>query len=145
MANIGRWQAADPSRYWDPFGEMESMRASFSPSVEVKETRDAFMFDADVPGLKEGDVDISVVGNRLTFSGKRDEEQRQEDDRYYAYERSYGAFTRTFTLPESADLEHIEAHMSSGVLHVKVPKKPEVQPRKVTIGSQAAPAKPRAA
>ena len=134
MSNLSRSNRWGGLMNWDPFGEMESMRASFSPSVEVKETKDAFTFCADLPGLKEEDLDISIMGNRITISGKREEEQRKEDDRFYAYERSYGTFSRAFTLPNSADLEKVSAELKDGVLRVMVPKKPEVQPRRVSLG-----------
>ena len=135
MSNLSRGDRWGLTR-WDPFGEMESMRSSFSPMVEVKETQDAFVFCADLPGLKEEDVDISITGNRISISGTRSEEERREEDRYYAYERSYGSFSRSFTLPNSADLDKVKAELNHGVLRVSVPKKPEVQPRRIAIGAE---------
>jgi HSP20 family protein len=120
---------------FDPFGEMESLRSpsGFVPDVEVRESKDAFTFRVDLPGLKEDDVDIQLVGNRLTISGERQEEKRDESDRYYAYERTYGRFSRTFTLPEGADVEHVTAELKDGVLSITVAKKAEVQPRKIGL------------
>src|SRR5690348_1559997 len=81
---------------WDPFTEMlpsvGQNEVVFAPRFEVKETKDAYVFKADLPGVKEDDLDVTVTGNRLTVSGKREAEQREESDRYYAYERSYGSF-----------------------------------------------------
>jgi len=85
------------------------------------------------PGVREEDLDISLTGNRLTVSGKREEEHREEDDRYYAYERSYGSFSRSFTLPEGGDVDHARADLSNGVLTVTLPKRPEVQPKKIEV------------
>jgi HSP20 family protein len=99
----------------------------------VKETKDAYVFKADLPGIREEDLDISLTGNRLTVSGKREEEKREEDDRFYAYERSYGSFSRSFTLPEGIDVEHAQADLNDGVLTVSVPKKPEVKPKKIEV------------
>ncbi len=76
---------------------------------------------------------VTVTGNRLTVSGKREAEQREESDRYYAYERSYGSFTRAFTLSDSADCEHVDAGLNNGVLTVSIAKKPESQPKKVSL------------
>ncbi|HET6440120.1 MAG TPA: Hsp20/alpha crystallin family protein [Anaeromyxobacter sp.] len=120
---------------WDPFAELGTGRSelAFAPSFEVKETKDAYLFKADLPGIKEDDLDISLTANRLTVSGKREEEKREEEDRFYAYERSYGSFSRSFTLPEGVDVEHAEAGLSSGVLTVNVPKKPEVKPKKIEV------------
>lgn len=124
---------------WDPFAEMlpgiSQQQVVFAPSFEVKETKDAYVFKADMPGVKDEDLDISVTGNRLTIGGKREAEQRDENDRYYAYERSYGSFTRAFTLPDSADCEHVDADLSNGVLTVSIAKKPESQPKKISLKS----------
>jgi HSP20 family protein len=120
----------------DPFAEMRSGGAEstvFNPRFEVKESKDAYVFKADLPGIDEKDVDISLTGSRLTISGKRDAEQQQENDRYYAYERSYGSFSRSFTLPDGADVDHAEADMKNGVLTISVPKRPEHQPRKISL------------
>ncbi len=122
---------------WDPFAEMMPSRlaepVTFTPRFEVKETKDAYVFRADLPGVKEEDVDVTVTGTRLTVSGKREAEERRQDDRYYAYERSYGSFTRAFTLPDGVDTEHVEASLDGGVLTVRVGKRPEDQPRKISL------------
>jgi HSP20 family protein len=122
---------------WDPFAEMlPSMSGEagmFAPRFEVKETKDAYVFKADLPGIDEKDIDIQLTGNRLTVSGKREAEERQENERFYAYERSYGSFSRSFTLPDGADVDHAEAEMKNGVLTMAVPKKPEHQPRKISL------------
>lgn len=95
-------------------------------------------------GVRDEDLEISLTGNRLTVSGKREEEHRQEDERYYAYERSYGSFSRSFTLPEGGDVEHAQADMSNGVLTVTIPKKPEVQPKTIEVNKLQAGEKARA-
>jgi HSP20 family protein len=122
---------------WDPFAEMMpslgTEQAVFTPRFEVKETKDAYVFKADLPGIDEKDLDISLTGNRLTVSGKREAEQREENDRFYAYERSYGSFSRSFTLPDGADVDHANADMKHGVLMISIPKKPEHQPRKISL------------
>jgi HSP20 family protein len=123
---------------WDPFLEVSHglgnlSPAAFVPSFEVKERKDAYVFRADLPGVKEEDLEISLTGNRLTVSGHRQQEQREEGERYYAYERTYGMFSRSFTLPEGIDHEHVNADMKSGVLTLVVPKKPEVQPKRITL------------
>lgn len=137
--------AWDPARLmrdlmsWDPFAEMlpsvsgESM--VFAPRFEVKETKDAYVFKADLPGIEEKDLDITLTGNRLTVGGKREAERREENERFYAYERSYGSFSRSFTLPDGADADHADADMKNGVLTISIPKKPEHQPRKISLKS----------
>jgi HSP20 family protein len=124
---------------WDPLREMERALGplaggvDFVPSFEVRETHDAYIFKADLPGLTEKDLDIQITGNRLSVSGTRSAEEVQEGDRYYAVERSYGAFTRGFTLPDDTDLEHIEAEMKDGVLNLVIPKKEEMRPKKISV------------
>jgi HSP20 family protein len=124
---------------WDPFAEMvpalRGTEAMFSPRFEVKETKDAYVFKADLPGIEDKDVEISLTGNRLTVSGRREAEKREETDTYYAYERSYGTFSRSFTLPEGANVEHADADLAHGVLTVSVPKRPEHQPRRISLKS----------
>jgi HSP20 family protein len=123
----------------EPFRELARSgfgdAGTFVPTFEVKETKDAYTFKADLPGVKESDVEISLSGNMLTIFGKREEEKKDEGDRYFAYERSYGTFSRSFTLPEGADTEHVRAELKDGVLTIAVPKKPEVQPRRIDVQS----------
>jgi HSP20 family protein len=119
----------------DPFGTMVPFQSEFSPQMEVRETNDAFIFKADLPGVRSEDLDINVHGNRLQISGHREDEHEERDgDRVYAYERSYGNFTRVFTLPETADTDKIRCDLKEGVLSLVVPKKPGAQPRKIQIG-----------
>lgn len=126
---------------WDPFREMVPFvgqgPGSFMPSFEVKETGEAYIFKADLPGVKESDLDITVTGNRLTVCGKREDEEEERSDRYYAYERSYGEFSRSFTLPPGVDMESIDADLKEGVLTLKIKKAAEAQPRKVSVGGGA--------
>jgi HSP20 family protein len=123
---------------WDPFREIapvtrREILADFDAAFEVKETKDGYVFKADVPGIKESDLAINLTENRLTVSGKREAEKQQESDTYFSYERSYGSFTRSFTLPEGVDAEKVNASLKDGVLTINVAKKPEAQPKKVSI------------
>jgi len=127
---------------WDPFRELEAAAGGdyglFAPSFDVKENRDGYVFRADLPGVKEEDLEISLTGNRLAISGRREEEKREQGETYYASERSYGSFSRAFTLPDGTDAENVRAELKNGVLQVTVPKKPEVQPRKIQIAKEEA-------
>lgn len=139
--STGEW-TWDPFRVmrdlmrWDPFAELEPMSGrerAFAPRFDVKETNSAYVFKADLPGVKESDLDISLTGNQLRISGERSEEKVEESDRSYVSEVSYGSFSRVFTLPEGCDSEHAAADMKDGVLTLTLPKKPEVQPKKISI------------
>ncbi|TAK32843.1 MAG: Hsp20 family protein, partial [Myxococcaceae bacterium] len=81
----------------------------------------------------EKDLEISMTGNRLTVSGHREAEKRDESDRYYLYERSYGSFMRSFTLPDGVDTNKITAELKNGVLQMLVPRRPEAQPQKIAV------------
>lgn len=130
---------------FDPFRVMEGLlrfgppqeaiqrSLEFAPSFDVKETKDAFLFKADLPGVKLSDLEITHTGNRLTIGGKREAEERKEGDNYYMVERSFGSFQRTFTLPESADVDQVKADLNAGVLSIVIPKRTAAQPRKVNV------------
>jgi HSP20 family protein len=122
---------------WDPFQEMRPLLAGrlegFAPAFEVKETKESFVFRADLPGLEEKDLEVTTSGNRLTVSGKREAEKEDKEDTYYAYERSYGSFTRTFTLPEQADIAHVKAELKKGELTIVVPKTAAAVAKRVPV------------
>jgi HSP20 family protein len=125
---------------WDPFREMAPRlwrgaeeRFAMAPAFDVRETKDAYLFKADLPGFREQDIDINVTGNRLTVSGQREAEQAEDSDNYYCCERSYGAFTRSFTMPDGVNGDEIEADLKDGVLSLKVPKTAETQPKRIPI------------
>ena len=122
---------------WDPFRYETGLRSTvgeFSPRFDVKETKGAYVIKADLPGVKQDAVEVSVNGNLLTINGRRDEEQRNEGDQFFTYERSFGSFTRSFALPDTADAQNISADLKDGELLVQVPKRPEAQPKKITVG-----------
>lgn len=122
---------------WEPFREAAPAAAeqpTYAPRFDVKETKDAYVFRADLPGVKQENLEISLTGNLLSVSGHREEERREQSDTSYASERSYGSFSRSFTLPEGIDGENVMADLKDGVLALTVPKKPEVQSRKIAVG-----------
>jgi HSP20 family protein len=154
MANLirrdNREVARPTAREWDPFRMVDALlrwdpfrsgggwlpeAVEFAPRFDVKETKDAYVVKADLPGIADKDVDITVTGNVLTISGQREEEHREEGDRYYTSERSYGRFSRSLSLPDGADAESVKADLKEGVLTVHIPKRPEVQPKRISLGT----------
>ena len=135
--------ALDPFRMMREFmragadGDLEEMGGEFVPEFEMKETDDSFVLKGDVPGVTEGDIDISCSGQSLTVSGKREEEAREEGDRYYRYERSFGSFSRTFSLPDTADLDKASASLDAGVLTVTMPKRESAKARKISVSKSS--------
>ena len=125
---------------WDPFREMAPMfpeleRASFNPSFDVTETKDGYVFKADVPGVKQEEIEITTMGNRIQITGKRENEQESKTDTVYTYERQYGSFSRSFTLPDGADVEHAKSELKDGVLTLVVPKQVGAQAKKIAIST----------
>jgi len=134
------WRAMRALAAWDPFREIafpSSPEVGFAltAAFDVKETKDAYEFKADVPGVKESDLNVTVTGNRMTISGKREAEKQEQTDTYYTYERSYGDFTRAFTLPEGVDMNSVRADLKEGVLTLSIKKLPEAQPKKIAVQS----------
>ena len=131
-----RYASRDPFAFarellsWDPFTQRPS---AFAPAFEVKETADAYVVRADLPGVKQEDLDISVHNNVLSISGVRQAEERKEGESYFLYERQYGSFSRAFSLPDGADPEKVEASLTDGVLLLTVGKRVEAKPRKIAL------------
>lgn len=131
---------------WEPFTSMvppsgaalAQSAAIFLPQFDVHETKDSYVFTADLPGVKQEDLEITFTGNQLLVSGKRDAIELPESDqgRYHLCERTYGRFSRTFTLPEGVNGEQVNAHLEDGVLTLTVGKLPEVQPRRIKLSPQ---------
>jgi HSP20 family protein len=110
--------------------------AGYVPSFDVCEHENEYLIEADLPGVKQEDLDVSVSGNQLTVSGSRQAEEHKEGENYHVYERQYGDFARTFTLPEGIDSDRIEAKLGGGVLSVTLPKRAESKPRKIPLGER---------
>ncbi len=105
----------------------------WAPAVDIHDDAAKIQLTADLPGVEQKDVEISVENNVLTLRGERKAEQKGDADGYHRYERVYGSFTRAFTLPSTVDTEKVSAEMKNGVLTVTLPKRPEAQPRTIKI------------
>lgn len=105
------------------------------PAVNVEETGDAMLLSAELPGMNEGDISIELENNVLTISGEKAEERTEGDEerRYHLWERRYGAFQRSFTLPRTVKADDIKANFDKGILKIHMPKVPEAKGRKIAI------------
>jgi HSP20 family protein len=103
------------------------------PRFDVHETAGEIVLRADLPGIKQENLEITLTANQLRIAGKREAVKHEESEHSYLAEREYGTFERVFTLPEGIDSEKLQATMSDGVLSVVVPKKPQAQPRQIPI------------
>ena len=105
----------------------------WSPRTDIVEEKDAFRLDLDLPGLDKDAIRITVQENRLEISGERAREEEKEEGGYRRCERSYGSFSRAFTLPRGTDAEKIESTYKDGVLSVRIPKSEEILPRQIEV------------
>src|SRR3982750_4683284 len=90
-------------------GNNEMTRGAWSPSVDIVENKDSIVLEAELPGMSAEDVTISVENNVLTLQGERRFEKKEDEDNYHRVERSYGSFTRSFTLPPTVSSEDVNA------------------------------------
>lgn len=109
-----------------------------TPSIDVSENEATIRIDAELPGMKEEDVEVSLRDGMLTIQGEKKSERDETKDNVHLTERSFGRFQRSFRVPETIDMDSIEAKMENGVLHITLPKRPEaVQPeKKIPIGKR---------
>lgn len=152
MANITRW---------DPFTELTSLQdrlnqminrplgffrdmppameqpltaTNFVPPVDIFEDEHNIILQAELPGLEEKDLNLTVENNVLSISGERKLEHEEKKDNFHRIERSYGKFTRSFTLPQTVDTEKINAEFNNGVLKIMLNKLEEAKPKQIKIG-----------
>lgn len=137
---------------WDPFADLEpfsrwpfrgrglarledmwSGRGGFAPAVDVTENGDSYTVTAELPGLKKEDVTVELHEGTLTIRGEKRSEKEEKGERRRYVERSFGTFSRSFTLPSNADAEHIKAKFEDGVLSLRIRKLAEAKPRTVDI------------
>lgn len=109
----------------------------WTPAVDIRETENALVIKADLPEVDEKNIDIRIENRTLVLKGERKFEQvENEKGGYHRIERPYGAFARSFTLPETIDSEKVQAEFKNGVLTVTLPKKEAAKPRTIKIAVQ---------
>ncbi len=109
--------------------------SDWTPAVDVKETDNAFIINADIPGVDPKDIEVHMENGVLTIQGEKNAETSDEKDGYKRVERSYGSFNRRFSLPDSADAEKIKAKSHNGVLELTIPKSAKVKARRISVDS----------
>jgi len=130
------------SRFLEPFfgrftfADDTQKSGTWAPPVDVSEENDKIMVKVEVPGIDEKDLKVNFEDGRLTVSGERQFE-RKDDRNYYRIERTYGSFSRTFSLPRSVDATGIVANYRNGVLEIEIPKKEESKPKQIAINVNA--------
>jgi len=136
---------------WSPWRELESMQRHLSrvlddsnlalgmeeghwlPAVDIRETADAIVVHAELPGIDKKDVKVDVKDGVLTISGERKYEKDVKDENVHRIERSYGSFSRSFSLPTHVDVNKVEARLEDGVLKVRLPKTETARPKSIDV------------
>lgn len=106
---------------------------NWAPAVDLKETNDAYHLDADLPGLEKKDIEVKVEDDVVTISGSRSQENHEDTKGYQRFERSYGAFRRSFRIPGGVDADKVQAEFKNGVLHVMLPKPETAKPKQIEV------------
>lgn len=142
---------------WDPFQNLASLQdqvnrlfdtsfpgrsdssalTAWAPAVDIYETENELVLKADLPDINEKDLDIRVENNMLTIRGERKFEQKVKEDNYLRIERTYGSFSRSFSLPNTVSTEGIKADYKNGVLTVELAKRAESKPKQVKVNVTA--------
>jgi HSP20 family protein len=111
----------------------QSAPTTWAPAVDIYETENELVLKADIPDVNEKDLDVRVENNMLTIRGERKFEQKMKEDNYLRVERTYGSFSRSFSLPNTVNTESIKADYKNGVLTVELPKQSESKPKQVKV------------
>lgn len=147
---IVKWRG----REWDPFHELRelekglgrffdtsyellperiSKEATWSPSMDISEDKNQVTIKADLPGVKQSDIDISVDNNIITIKGERRHEEEHKEKKYHSVERFYGSFMRSMALPAYVEADKIKASYKEGVLEIHIPKKEGAKSRQIKV------------
>ena len=156
MTALQRWNPLRGTSTWDPLREMEEMQnrmaallgrrlplanggeeeitlTEWSPAVDISEDDKEYTIKAELPGLSKEDVHVRVERGVLSISGERKSEKEEKNKKYHRIERSYGSFTRSFTLPEGASGDKVMADFKDGILYVHLPKDEKAKQKSIEV------------
>lgn len=144
LNSVTRWNPAAAYLTREPFSRLldtfltdlqgeEVSNRGWVPPVDIQETEDSYKLQAELPGLTKDDVSITLENNVLRLSGERKVEKDVKKESFHRVERTYGAFSRAFALPQQVNAEGVQAAFENGVLTITVPKAEQAKPRKISI------------
>ncbi len=138
--NPNRWFDFPLDRFFEDFWPRAAAQPAapegWLPRVDVREEKDAVLLTAEIPGVDKDGISIELENGILTLSGEKRSEETESESGFYRSERVYGAFKRSFRVPETVDAAHIAAEYVNGVLKVTLPKRPEAAPRRIDIKAE---------
>lgn len=138
---------------WDPFREMATLQdrmnrlfqdygrgndelmttGSFVPPVDIYEDEHSITVKMEIPGIDQNDLDIRLENSTLTVRGERKFEKEEKEENFQRIERRYGAFSRSFTLPNTVDTESVDASYDNGILRLRLAKRAEARPKQIKV------------
>jgi HSP20 family protein len=152
MANLIRWRPKDLFTTFEGlydfrdemdrlikglsgWGQLESGEEGMSwfPAIDLEDETDKYVVKAELPGMKQQDIKVTVNDGTLVLSGEKKEEHKEKKGSYFRHERSFGKFQRAFTLPSHIQSDKIKAHYKDGILEIDIPKSEEVKPKQVEV------------
>jgi len=136
LRDLEEWERRFDDLLARPLWRMPFEERGWMPAVDVFEKNDRFIVKAELPGMKEGDIDVSIVGDTLSIKGEKKTETEVKNEDYYRCERSYGSFYRSIPIPSNVDANKIEAGFEDGVLEVTLPKSAKVKPKKIAVSAK---------
>jgi HSP20 family protein len=113
----------------------ESNLAAWTPAVDIYEDGNQMVIKADLPDVNEKDIEVRLENNTLSIRGERKFEKKVSEENYLRVERAFGTFSRSFSLPNTVDAEHINAEYRNGVLTITLPKREESKPRQIKVSA----------
>ena len=120
--------------FGDFYGDnADLLNSAWAPQVDLSETEDEYVLQADLPGLKRDDVELVCVDNVVNLKGERRHESKEEKGGYHRIERRYGGFQRSFEIPGGFDADKVTASFEDGVLTVHLPKREEQKPKQIKV------------
>lgn len=123
----------DVKPFWAGPALGQAAERHFLPVFDIIEAKDCYLIKTDVPGVKAEDIDITITGNGLFITGRRELEEEFKEGTFHLIERKFGRFRRGFALPDGVVSENVIAALKDGVLTVKIPKRLDAPSRKVLI------------
>jgi len=120
-------------RYRAPVGEEEITQGAWVPPVDIYETSDSIVLEAELPGLTKDNIVVEVKNNTLTLKGDKKFEREVKEENYHRVERSYGSFQRAFTLPSTVQQDRVKAKFRDGILEITIPKAEEAKPKQIKV------------
>jgi HSP20 family protein len=116
-----------------PLGEEEITQGAWAPPVDIYETTESIVLEAELPGITKDDIVVEVKDNTLTLKGDKRFEREVKEENYHRVERSYGSFQRVFTLPSTVQQDRVKAKFKDGILEITLPKVEEAKPKQIKV------------